>query len=132
MTLTESIGDIVADILPKIVADAIDRLAADSDDRFETVVLEMIAGYVRVYGPDAIDEAAGLIQAAISARSQKARSASLFDMHQAGLEMSAFTDELQSAEAAQRKRAARIGAIVAAIFRGFSASAREALVDKID
>lgn len=128
--MNEAIVDIavalVADAVPEIIADAIDGLAENSEDRVIRTVATILSTYVRDNGEEALEEVADLLIDTLRAKRDSAEK--LYELYQAGVEVTDLTSELQGIEASRRERAIVLTTIVAGLFRNFGRAAREAVI----
>ena len=115
--MNEAIVDIavalVADAVPEIIADAIDGLVENSEDRVARTVATILSTYVRDNGEEALEEVAELLIDTLRAKRDSAEK--LYELYQAGVEVTDLTSELQGIEASRRERAIVLTTIIAGL-----------------
>lgn len=113
--LTEAVGRVIADNAPALAAAGLEELAGKQDDDLAKGVLNLLAGFVRTAGPEAIEGAAADIQALIDGDPLAIVRLREDGADAAKLTLLAMT--LQRAEADRKQQAAKLAAHVGAALR---------------
>lgn len=104
--IIDAITGAIGIAVPGMLSDAVDSLAAQEDDPLVSGVLGIVADFVRQNGTEAIMELGEQLQGLIDGSDPMA----VYKLQGTGLYLSDLVDALQDAEAARKKKAARMAA----------------------